>query len=89
MYSSLLAFAPNKSTVRLIFETQIPSWILLEPKTESVWAQYLQTLEDHGAVVNSVAFSYDSKLIASASNDETGTNLARGHEPMCADSQVP
>jgi WD40 repeat protein len=30
-----------------------------------------QTLEEHSGGVNSVAFSHDSKLVASASDDET------------------
>ena len=38
---------------------------------ESSWNTILQTLEGHTSVVNSVAFSHDSKLLASASWDHT------------------
>ncbi|RYP78020.1 hypothetical protein DL770_006952 [Monosporascus sp. CRB-9-2] len=35
------------------------------------WGKCLQTLEGHSSSVNSVAFSHDSKLVASASDDRT------------------
>ena len=38
---------------------------------ESGWNAVLQTLEGHSDPVNSVAFSHDSKLLASASSDNT------------------
>jgi WD40 repeat protein len=46
-------------------------WISLQPKVESSWNAVLQTLESHRGPVKSVAFSYDSKLLASASRDYT------------------
>ncbi|KFY32518.1 hypothetical protein V493_00119, partial [Pseudogymnoascus sp. VKM F-4281 (FW-2241)] len=46
-----------------------------DDKTVKVWdadsGEVLQTLEGHSSLVSSVAFSHDSKLLASASNDST------------------
>src|SRR5437773_2782700 len=71
VYSSVLAFAPEKSVVRKRFESEIPEWISLLPESETDWNQCLQILEGHGNSVNSVAFSHDSARVASASNDRT------------------
>jgi WD40 repeat protein len=71
IYSSVLAFTPQKSKVRETFENVIPDWISLRPEAETNWNQCLQTFEGHSGWVNSVAFSHDSTLVASASADET------------------
>src|SRR5436190_23533472 len=71
VYSSGLVFAPKKSVIRNIFESEIPRWISLFPEVETDWNQCLQTLEGHGHAVWSVAFSHDSALVASASYDQT------------------
>ncbi|PQE03932.1 vegetative incompatibility HET-E-1 protein [Rutstroemia sp. NJR-2017a BVV2] len=71
LYSSALIFAPKKSIIRNTFQNYIPDWILQEPNTDLEWNAVLQTLEGHSSAVNSVAFSPDSKLLASASSDET------------------
>jgi WD40 repeat protein len=71
LYSSALTFAPKKSIIRNIFQNYIPDWILQEPNTDLEWNAVLQTLEGHSNCVNSVAFSHDSKLLASASHDHT------------------
>ena len=71
VYSSGLVFAPKKSVIRNIFESEIPRWISLFPEVETDWNQCLQTLEGHGDAVCSVAFSHDSALVASASDDQT------------------
>jgi WD40 repeat protein len=49
----------------------MPDWISQQPDVESSWNVVLQTLEGHSDAVNSVAFSHDSKLLASASYDKT------------------
>ncbi|KAF3361347.1 hypothetical protein VdG1_00956 [Verticillium dahliae VDG1] len=71
IYSSALAFAPEKSIIRYTFESEIPSWISLGPKAETDWNSCLQALEGHSGPVRSVAFSHDSTLVASASDDRT------------------
>ncbi|KAB8293705.1 hypothetical protein EYC80_009191 [Monilinia laxa] len=71
LYSSALIFAPQKSIVRNTFHNYTPDWILQEPNTDLEWNAVLQTLEGHSDWVNSVAFSADSKLLASASGDRT------------------
>jgi WD40 repeat protein len=71
LYSSALIFAPKASIIRNTFQNCIPSWISQQPEVESGWNAVQQTLEGHGDPVNSVAFSQDSKLLASASDDTT------------------
>ncbi|PQE19375.1 vegetative incompatibility HET-E-1 protein [Rutstroemia sp. NJR-2017a BBW] len=71
LYSSALIFAPKKSIIRNTFSNYIPDWILQEPNTDLEWNAVLQILEGHDGWVNCVAFSPNSKLLASASNDET------------------
>ncbi|KAF7908239.1 uncharacterized protein EAF01_003994 [Botrytis porri] len=71
LYSSALTFAPKKSIIRNTFHNYIPDWILQKPNTDLGWNTVLQTLEGHSGSVNSVAFSADSKLLASASRDHT------------------
>ncbi|EDP51395.1 hypothetical protein V8F44DRAFT_666146 [Aspergillus fumigatus] len=46
-------------------------WYLPRPAVEDNWSACLQTFEGHSKPVNSVLFSHDSKLIASASFDQT------------------
>ena len=65
-------FAPLKSIVRRQFIGYIPLWMRnLPKKIEGNWNALLQTLEGHSHSVNAVAFSPDSKLLASASWDRT------------------
>ncbi|KAI2631854.1 vegetative incompatibility protein HET-E-1 [Hypoxylon sp. NC1633] len=71
IYCSALVFAPEKSIIRTIFKNDIPEWICNTPKAEEYWSPCLQTLEGHSNWVRSVAFSPDSKLIASGSGDKT------------------
>ncbi|OAQ74416.1 WD40 repeat-like protein [Purpureocillium lilacinum] len=71
VYSSLLVFSPERSRVRTTFLSDIPGWISPQPKVYSDWSQCLQTLEGHGGIVTSVAFSHDSGLVASGSDDKT------------------
>ncbi|KAK7928421.1 hypothetical protein PG985_005419 [Apiospora marii] len=71
VYSSGLLFAPKRSVIRATFQGLIPQWILRQPVVDDKWNNCRQTLEGHSAEVNSVAFSPDSKLVASASRDET------------------
>ncbi|KFY69165.1 hypothetical protein V496_00469, partial [Pseudogymnoascus sp. VKM F-4515 (FW-2607)] len=59
------------SIIRNAFQNYIPDWIVQEPNTDLEWNAVLQTLEGHSGWVSSVAFSHDSKLLASASFDDT------------------
>jgi WD40 repeat protein len=47
------------------------SWIRKLRKMPSGWSTVLQTLEGHDGGVGDIAFSPDSKLLASASDDFT------------------
>ncbi|KAF4486673.1 Vegetative incompatibility protein HET-E-1 [Colletotrichum fructicola Nara gc5] len=71
LYSSAIVFAPHESVVRQTFEGKVPSWILLQPHADMNWDQCLQKFQGHIDCVNSVAFSHDSTLVASASHDKT------------------
>ncbi|CAG8294002.1 unnamed protein product [Penicillium salamii] len=71
LYSSGLIFAPQKAIVRRQFKSEIPNWICQLPQVEETWSSELQTLEGHSSLVNSVAFSPDSALLASGSCDST------------------
>ncbi|RDW64643.1 hypothetical protein BP6252_10294 [Coleophoma cylindrospora] len=71
VYYSALIFAPKQSIARNLFQNDIPEWIEQQPKVELGWSAVLQTLEGHSSGVSSVAFSHDSQLLASASDDRT------------------
>jgi WD40 repeat protein len=58
-----------KSVIRNIFQNYIPDWITLKPNVEKNWNAALQTFEGHCDYVEAVAFSHDSKLLASADNN--------------------
>ncbi|KAL2817161.1 hypothetical protein BJX63DRAFT_419722 [Aspergillus granulosus] len=71
IYASGLIFAPEMSITRRKFEKDLPNWIKKGPKIEENWSPELQTLEGHSSSVLSVAFSPDSRLLASGSSDNT------------------
>ncbi|KAH7127356.1 hypothetical protein EDB81DRAFT_697528 [Dactylonectria macrodidyma] len=71
IYSSALIFSPNRSIIRRTFDSEIVPWISILPKTDEHWDRHLLTLEGHQNDVLDVKFSPDSKLIASASEDQT------------------
>ncbi|PQE05350.1 vegetative incompatibility het-e-1 protein [Rutstroemia sp. NJR-2017a BVV2] len=71
LYCSALFFAPEESIIRKIFQQCIPDWIYKISRTRLNWSPVLQTLEGHTDSVWSVAFSPDSKIVASGSEDKT------------------
>ncbi|KAF4342949.1 vegetative incompatibility het-e-1, partial [Fusarium beomiforme] len=71
VYSSALVFAPRKSVVRGLFEKHIPSWLSVRPQVKENWDACVSVMEGHTSSVQSVVFSHDSKMVASASLDGT------------------
>src|SRR5436190_1449930 len=69
IYWSALIFAPQRSLVRIQFENAMPFGINILREGQDEWSSLLQTLEGHTDFVNTVAFSPDGKLLASASTD--------------------
>ncbi|KAI9731430.1 MAG: hypothetical protein M1818_007820 [Claussenomyces sp. TS43310] len=71
IYSSALLFSPARSIIRNQFQNEEPRWVVIQSAVEDNWSACLQALEGHSSSVNSIAFSHDSKLLASASSDKT------------------
>lgn len=71
VYHSALVFSPSCSLIRGLFEQEQPQWITTKSTIEDNWGACVQTLEGHSASVTSIIFSHDSKLLASASYDDT------------------
>src|SRR2546430_434691 len=70
-YALALVFSPARSLVKDLFKAEEPNWIITKPAMEADWNACLQTPEGHSRLVYSVAFSADSKHVASASRDRT------------------
>jgi WD40 repeat protein len=64
-------FAPQKSIVRNTFSNCFPSWLSLLPQVDSDWDACTATLESHSEEIRSVAFSPDSRRLATGSDDGT------------------
>src|SRR6478609_5284247 len=71
VYASALVFSPARSITRNLFTQMESRWITAGPVIEDNWNACTQTLEGHSDSVWSVAFSPDSKLVASGSWDKT------------------
>ncbi|KAK4182018.1 hypothetical protein QBC35DRAFT_421424, partial [Podospora australis] len=71
VYASALVFSPARSITRGLFTQEERKWITSGPMVEDNWNACRQTLEGHGSWVQSVAFSPDSKWVASGSDDNT------------------
>ena len=70
-YASALLFSPTGSLIRQLFQYEEPEAISIRPTLSEGWSAFLQTLEGHGNIVTSMAFSHDSTKLASASDDNT------------------
>ena len=71
VYISALIFNPDCSLIKCLFKKEGPKWIVIRPDIGDSWSACLQTLEGHSFLVESIAFSYDSTRLASASSDKT------------------
>ncbi|KAK4904790.1 hypothetical protein LTR49_025821 [Elasticomyces elasticus] len=56
-YASALLFSPTWSTIRRLFQHEVPKGITVKPAISRGWSACLQTLEGHSGKVNSVTFS--------------------------------
>ncbi|KAL4881156.1 WD40-repeat-containing domain protein [Aspergillus karnatakaensis] len=70
LYSSALIFAPRHSRIKEVFNDIQPSWPLL-PKVADTWGSKQQTFRAHSKPVKALAFSPNSRLLASGSEDAT------------------
>ncbi|KAK5997713.1 Vegetative incompatibility protein HET-E-1 [Cladobotryum mycophilum] len=70
LYSSALAFTPEKSIIRQEFlsATKVVPLVLNMPKS---WGPYVQIMHGHRDKINTVVFSPDSQFLASGSLDGT------------------
>ncbi|KAJ5730297.1 WD40 repeat-like protein [Penicillium malachiteum] len=71
VYCAGLVFAPGTAIIRRQFDGELPNWISQLPTVEQEWVAELDVLEGHSEEVRSVAFSPDSRLLASGSMDGT------------------
>ncbi|KAK4198796.1 WD40-repeat-containing domain protein, partial [Triangularia verruculosa] len=70
-YYSALVFSPEASIIRRLYMYQRPKWIVCAPALSEDWSVHLQTLQGHASCDRAVAFSPDSRLIVSGSDDKT------------------
>ena len=68
-YASALVFSPRESQIRKANLAHYPTWFKYGPVMEDHWGPELQTLEGHKRIVRAVAFSFDSKYLASQSDE--------------------
>ncbi|KAF7921874.1 uncharacterized protein EAE97_011165 [Botrytis byssoidea] len=67
IYNSAIAFSPETSIIRKINLDKLPAWLRKLPQAEDSWASSINTLTGHSDSVTAIAFSPDSKQIASGS----------------------
>ncbi|KAF3076277.1 hypothetical protein CFAM422_001579 [Trichoderma lentiforme] len=68
IYSSALIFAPEKSIVRCMFKSSIPTWLHTLPAMQSHWDPCLATFEDRSMTnVNLLAIPVESRFLSQSS----------------------
>lgn len=71
IYCAGLVFLPQMALIRREFNSELPDWICQFPRVSEGWSPELQILEGHSELSISIAFSPDSRLLASASGNCT------------------
>ncbi|KAF5704614.1 nacht wd domain-containing protein [Fusarium mundagurra] len=69
LYNSCLIFSPEQSIVKSQFKSEAPGGSTVAPGLESQWDACLQTLDEHEAKVEQLAYSPDGQWFVSASRD--------------------
>ncbi|OBS29589.1 hypothetical protein FPOA_03526 [Fusarium poae] len=69
IYGSLV-FSPTSSMMRKVYGKQEPKWITLKPAVDDL-STPIHSLEGHISLIKDIKFSYDGRLLASASEDGT------------------
>lgn len=70
-YVSALIFSPTRSLIKQLYKRELPTWVRTSPRVDDDWSACLFEVGGHKDWVTSIAFSPDSKLVASGSLDET------------------
>ena len=70
-YMSAVLFAPSKSEVRQLFGDCLERHFKVMPRVTERWGAERHILEGHDKAITAVAFSPDSKTVASGSEDKT------------------
>ncbi|KAK4450281.1 hypothetical protein QBC34DRAFT_297268 [Podospora aff. communis PSN243] len=71
VYTSALLFSPPRSVLKTVYAADMPDWVTIRPALRGGWDTESLLLRGHKGRVNSVVFSHDDNLVASASGDKT------------------
>jgi WD40 repeat protein len=71
IYVSALSFTPHGTALYAVYSTEPRHLVNVAVGTEATWTSCLRTFEGHTGPVNTIAFSPDSRRIASGSSDMT------------------
>lgn len=66
-----LVFSHTSSIIRKIYGKKEPRWITVKPDVDNSSSPTIHSLEGHTSTVEDISFSYDGRLLASASFDRT------------------
>ncbi|EPS35788.1 hypothetical protein H072_10712 [Dactylellina haptotyla CBS 200.50] len=70
LYSSSICFAPEECSVKRLFSSVVPAWILRRPIARLNWDNLIHTLEYRGGYGSYVTFSPNGSKIAAVSSDK-------------------
>ncbi|KAL6922426.1 hypothetical protein FSST1_006452 [Fusarium sambucinum] len=65
-----LVFSPTSSIIRRAYGEKVPKWITMKPDVDDLSIP-IHSLEGHADQIKDISFSYDGRLLASASRDKT------------------